>query len=585
MTKIILSLFLTLPIIFFGQDIDFTDGSSLLPSGTVSDHAVAITDMNGDGKDDIIRMDASGNTQMIYVAAQEEPGMDFSEFEVGEMEVSGGGSADAWGVMVADVDENGRNDVISGGYYNGVYIFKSNADNSSYTPDIELFDEIYVQGMSASDINNDGAIDLFICDDIEISQILTNDGAGNMSETASGLVPDSDLDSDGSGNYGSCFVDVDNNGFTDLYIAKCRQGVNNPNDPRRINLLYMNNGDGTWSSEGEDRGVALGAQSWAADFGDMDNDGDFDLFVGNHDVFSEFYLNDGNGYFTQATGSADLNSDFAYLVIQTTWADFNNDGFIDLLAMGNDNHTLALNDGDGTFTTHEDFFPTFPENSYALGDLNDDGFIDLYITANGYGGWGNEMWEDRIYLNTGNDNNFFKVSLTGVESNLNGIGARVSIYGPWGVQIREVKAGESYGIQHSLTQHFGLGANESIDQVSIEWPSGEVDNFYDVAANQQLEVVEGNGVSSVDEEVDLADVSLFPNPAEDQITLTIGRYTEYQGQDLELRIYDLHGSVIRLEKVYSDTERIDISALSGGVYTYSLTADKKLLSVREFIKR
>lgn len=585
MKKTLLSIFLFSPLFIFAQTVSFTDGSSLLPSATVSDHAVGITDMNGDGLDDIIRMNSNGSTQTIYVAAQEGVGEDFSEFIIGTMDVPGTGSADAWGLCVADLDHNGRNDFISGGFYNGIYIFKSNADNTAYDTDIELIDEVYVQGMSASDIDNDGFVDLFICDDVEISQMLTNDGSGNMSELPLGLVPSTDLDSDDSGNYGSCFVDVDNNGHTDLYIAKCRQGVNQNTDPRRINLLYMNNGDGTWSSEGEARGVASGAQSWSADFGDIDNDGDLDLFVGNHDVTSAFYLNDGTGHFTDETGPAQLDSDFGFLVIQTTWADFNNDGYIDLLAMGNGNHTIALNDGDGTFTTEEDYFSNFPVNSYALGDLDNDGFIDLYITANGYGGWGNEAWEDRIYLNDGNSNNYLKVALTGVESNLNGIGARISIYGPWGVQIRDVKAGESYGIQHSLTQHFGLGAHETIDQVTVTWPSGQVDNFYDVAADQQLSVVEGSGVSGLGEEVDLAEVNIYPNPADSEINISIGKFDEFSQQSVELRIYDAVGKVVMIENVNSPLETLNISSLKSGFYTYSLTADKKLLSVKDFVKK
>ena len=52
-------------------------------------------------------------------------------------------------------------------------------------------------------------------------------------------------------------MDVDNNGHSDLYISKCRQGVSNPNSPLRINLLFMNDGNGNWTSEGEARGLAM----------------------------------------------------------------------------------------------------------------------------------------------------------------------------------------------------------------------------------------------------------------------------------------------------------------------------------------
>ncbi|NND94024.1 MAG: T9SS type A sorting domain-containing protein [Flavobacteriales bacterium] len=589
MKKLLYSLLFVIPSICIAQELDFTDASDLLPSATVSDHAIGVVDMNGDGMDDIIRMESSGtpgnSTQTVFVALQQGAGEDFVNQIIGTMEVSGTGSADAWGMCVADVDENGMNDLITGGFYNGVYVFKANNDASAYTAEIELNDEIFVQGMSALDIDNDGMIDFFICDDNDISQILTNDGTGNLFEIASGLVPETDDPSDNSGNYGTVFTDVDNNGYCDLYISKCRQGVTDNTDPRRINQLFMNNGDGTWTSEGVTRGVAIGAQSWSADFGDYDNDGDFDLFVGNHDTTSDFLINDGDGNFTEVTSEADLESNFPFLVIQTSWVDFNNDGFIDLLAMGNGNHTVAMNNGDGTFETYDEFFGDFPVNSYALGDLNNDGSIDLYVTANGYGGWGNEIWQDRIFLNNGNGNNWIKVNLTGVESNLNGIGARISIYGPWGVQMREVKAGESYGIQNSLTQHFGLGTNNVIDQMTVTWPSGQVDNFYNVDINDQISIVEGSSAVSVDELNMERTISSYPNPVVDIVSIQLEDFDKLDADDVELRIYNSVGKIICIEQVTDPLIELDLSDLSGGLYTYSLTADSKLIGVKKFVKQ
>ncbi|NNK80551.1 MAG: T9SS type A sorting domain-containing protein [Flavobacteriales bacterium] len=589
MKKLLYSLLFVIPSICIAQELDFTDASDLLPSATVSDHAIGVVDMNGDGMDDIIRMESSGtpgnSTQTVFVALQQGAGEDFVNQIIGTMEVSGTGSADAWGMCVADVDENGMNDLITGGFYNGVYVFKANNDASAYTAEIELNDEIFVQGMSALDIDNDGMIDFFICDDNDISQILTNDGTGNLFEIASGLVPETDDPSDNSGNYGTVFTDVDNNGYCDLYISKCRQGVTDNTDPRRINQLFMNNGDGTWTSEGVTRGVAIGAQSWSADFGDYDNDGDFDLFVGNHDTTSDFLINDGDGNFTEVTSEADLESNFPFLVIQTSWVDFNNDGFIDLLAMGNGNHTVAMNNGDGTFETYDEFFGDFPVNSYALGDLNNDGSIDLYVTANGYGGWGNEIWQDRIFLNNGNGNNWIKVNLTGVESNLNGIGARISIYGPWGVQMREVKAGESYGIQNSLTQHFGLGTNNVIDQMTVTWPSGQVDNFYNVDINDQISIVEGSSAVSVDELNMERTISSYPNPVVDIVSIQLEDFDKLDADDVELRIHNSVGKIICIEQVTDPLIELDLSDLSGGLYTYSLTADSKLIGVKKFVKQ
>ena len=113
----------------------------------------------------------------------------------------------------------------------------------------------------------------------------------------------SDGPSDNSGNYGIVWVDYDFDGDVDMYMSKCRLGVTNANDPRRMNLLYENNGDGTFTEVAEDRGLRPFAQSWAADFGDIDNDGDFDAIVINHDIPSVIYENDGMNNFTDITAS------------------------------------------------------------------------------------------------------------------------------------------------------------------------------------------------------------------------------------------------------------------------------------------
>jgi len=346
----------------------------------------------------------------------------------------------------------------------------------------------------------------------------------------------------------------------------------------------MNNGDGTWTSEGASRGVALGAQSWSADFGDYDNDGDMDLFVGNHDVYSDFLVNDGTGHFTEMTIEAGLESQFPFLVIQSTWADFNNDGFMDIIAMGNNSHAMAMNNGDGTFTVLDDLFGTYPVNSYAIGDLDSDGSLDLYITANGYGGWGNEIWEDRLFLNDGNENNYLNVQLQGIESNINGIGARVEITGPWGIQIRDVKAGESYGINNSFTQHFGLGTEAEVPQVIVHWPSGTVDILGPFFANNTIIIEEGSGVSGLADITESISIELSPNPAHDQAVLNIERFQELSGVQWTIELRDLTGRLIQVQRVNQSRMLIDLKYLRAGVYLYTLVADQKVFHGGRLVK-
>jgi len=93
-------------------------------------------------------------------------------------------------------------------------------------------------------------------------------------------------------------------------------------------------------------------------------------------------------------------------------------------------------------------------------------------------------------MNDGNSNNFLTVTLDGTVSNINGIGARIELYGPWGIQIREIRSGEGYGIQNSLNAHFGIGSATQITRLVVKWPSGVVNEILNPAPNQFINVVE-----------------------------------------------------------------------------------------------
>jgi hypothetical protein len=91
--------------------------------------------------------------------------------------------------------------------------------------------------------------------------------------------------------------------------------------------------------------------------------------------------------------------------------------------------------------------------------MNNDGFLDV-IAGN------------TLYINNGNNNNYVKFDLQGIMSNKDGVGARIEIHGSWGIQIREVRAGESFDPASSLIAHFGIGSAEAIEYAVIKWPSG-----------------------------------------------------------------------------------------------------------------
>lgn len=465
--------------------ISFTNANDRLETSDFhSGVAIAIADMNNDGLDDIVRL---SNSRILNIELQRAGNQQFQNILLDQVS-----NQSQWSMCVADVDNDGYNDVICGGSYDQVKMIKAINGGTDYELTTLPNGSLFVQGSNFADINNDGFVDYFACHDDAESRIWANDGTGNFAPADEWIDMTTSPASDNSGNYGSIWTDFDNDGDIDLYIAKCRQGVNNPSDPRRINALYVNDGFGNFSEKSEAANLKIGAQSWTADFQDIDNDGDYDCFITNHDVESMLLENDGTGVFTDITEGSGIS--VGGLPIQGVMRDFDNDGFVDILVAGT-RHYLFHNNGDKTFTEIEGLFDENEMESYAIGDLNHDGFLDIY------GGYANVYTtptniDDVVWLNDAqNDNNFINVRLTGQESNRNGIGARIEIYGEWGIQVREVRSGESYGIMNSMNQHFGLGTAQTIDSLIVRWPSGQVDEYTELVVNQFVSLIEGQCMS------------------------------------------------------------------------------------------
>ena len=276
----------------------------------------------------------------------------------------------------------------------------------------------FSQGASSGDFNHDGWVDVVMLNDNGLNYTLLNDGTGNLVEQ--------DLfnfvtipPSDNSGNYGSLYTDFDMDGDSDFYIAKCRQGVNSPSDPRRIDVIFVNDGQGNYTEDAANYGLADGRQTWTADFGDIDNDGDMDLFKTQHDVISELYENIDNDTFINITPNTGLN--IGGVPLQGMLRDFDNDGFQDILVSG-DRLDYYHNNGDKTFTKTTPFgnvvFGTF-----ALGDLNKDGFTDVYASRVIPFNNPDQLREDILFLNEKNDNHYLGMNLRDTAGNPSAIGA------------------------------------------------------------------------------------------------------------------------------------------------------------------
>jgi hypothetical protein len=296
-------------------------------------------------------------------------------------------------------------------------------------------------------------------------------------------------DPNNSGNYGTVWTDFDSDGDLDFYIAKCRQSSSDPNDLRRIDELFINDGTYKFKEDAAARGVANGWQTWTASFGDIDNDGDFDIAAINNDHTSQIFENDGSGNYTELT-TANISTSGIY-PLESQFEDFDNDGFVDLLVTGDDDYIYYKNNGDKTFTRINSLLSSNGVMSFATGDLNHDGFVDIYASLGNIYNNPSPDYDDIMYLNNGNTvNHFITFDLEGTVSNNDAIGTNVVIYGPWGIQRREVRSGESYGTCNSSMLHFGLGFYQTIDSVTITWTSGIVQHLYNLQADQFVSVVE-----------------------------------------------------------------------------------------------
>jgi hypothetical protein len=236
--------------------------------------------------------------------------------------------------------------------------------------------DLYAQGANLVDINRDGHLDLFVCHDEGESHVYRNDGTGRLVREREWIDMKTVEPSDNSGNYGSVWTDLDGNGWPDLYIAKCKAGAFLPTDPRRINVMYMQGDSLEFDERAVAMGIADGSQSWVADFADVDNDGDLDVFVANHKGPSYLFIQESPGVFVER--SKEWGLDVTFNIIQAKFADLDNDGWLDLVLSGSEQR-LFMNKGD-RFELADDFLQASPMTSFVLGDFNEDGYLDIYAS-------------------------------------------------------------------------------------------------------------------------------------------------------------------------------------------------------------
>lgn len=380
----------------------------------------------------------------------------------------------------ADYDNDGDIDLcvaFSHGENNALYTNNGDGTFTAVVSAPVVTDGGTSTGVSWADMDMDGYVDLFISNYYRESNFLyLNNGDGTFRKVTDGPVV-----SDRGSSLGSAWGDYDNDGDPDLFVANMF-GENN--------FLYSNNGDGTFTKITSGPVVNDREGSVGGSWGDYDNDGDLDLFVANtYDHNNFLYSNNGDGSFTRIMSGPLVND--GGRSTGSAWGDYDNDGDLDIFVGNFDrNNYLYENNGEGVFsriTTGDIVSDSANSRGAAWSDYDNDGDLDLFVANL-------ENQDNFLYRNNGNSNNWINIKLVGVASNASAIGARVKVKATisdadtW--QLSEVASESGRMGENSLNVEFGLGNASTVDSMVIQWPSGIKQVFQNTEVNQFLTIEE-----------------------------------------------------------------------------------------------
>jgi hypothetical protein len=306
-----------------------------------------------------------------------------------------------------------------------------------------------VWGVVATDINNDGLMDLFVANDTVRNFLFANRGKGRFEEIGEAAGIAYSADGRARSGMGLDSADYDQDGFMDLFVA---------NLDREMYSLYRNNHDSTFDDEAGATGIATATRlmsGWGLKFFDFDNDGDLDLFLanGNPDDLIE-----------------QIHSQVKYeeppLLFRGTGKSFQN----------------ISQQSDPIFSQ------ALSARGMAIGDFNNDGAVDVLISVNN----GAPVL---LRNNAGAQNHWLGIKLVGKKSNIDAVGARITYQAQDLKRSRMKVGGGSYLSDHDPRVVVGIGKRTKIDWLEIKWPmpSGATERFTNLPIDRYITIVEGDG--------------------------------------------------------------------------------------------
>lgn len=432
------------------------------------------------------------------------------------------------GPLFFDYNQDEYIDLIIGSHFGDPPVIFVNNGDLSFTkkilPEFESLNFENTFTITSMDYNLDGYQDLFMSHWLEVfkeDHFWKNNGDGTFTNVDSVLGfynPFNDVENFHATN----FSDVNGDGFPDLLACS---------DFETSQIWW--NIDGK-KFELDTINVLTDENAMGGTVADFDNDGDMDWYMTNiYDddgiiegnwgtTGNKLYINDGTGIFTEnAQGLGVDNTDWGW---GTSFSDFDNDGFLDIIATNgwpNNNEQfqldptkIFLSENADTFidvTLQVGLLDSLQGRGLSAFDYDLDGDLDVFITnINGAVSlWRNDLQSENHYLN---------ITLTEPEVNRMGLGARINVYTGSHTQVREIRCGSNYTSQDPMNAHFGLGDANVVDSMIVKWQDGSIQRHYNVQSNQHLNLSKLN-VAVQSTSIELNQSKVYPNPSTGMIKI------------------------------------------------------------------